>query len=104
MDQPDHVGRHRRPPAAPAAPARGGWLLSRAWWADAAERAVRAAAGGALGVLAGKQTQVLPAADWRLAAQAGLAFGVGSLLVSIAAGGTGDKTSAAFLGRPDPPT
>ncbi|MEZ0073638.1 holin [Planotetraspora sp. GP83] len=97
MDQPDHVGRHRHPPGG------GGWLLSRAWWVDAVERAARAAAGGALGVLAGKQLSVVPFADWRTAAAAAGAFGVGSLLVSIAAGGTGDKTTAAFLTRPDPP-
>jgi hypothetical protein len=55
-------GRHR-------VPSPRSWLTSRAWWTDAGERAIRAAAGGALGVLVGDELAILRA-DLRLAASA----------------------------------
>lgn len=86
MDRADHVsGRRRRPR-----------LASRAFWTDAVERSLRAAAGGALSVLVASETTVVPDADWRLAAGAASASAVVSLLVSVAAGRVGDPDSAAF--------
>ncbi|MFI7467392.1 holin [Nonomuraea sp. NPDC049646] len=89
MDRADHVSGHRR-----AGPPRR--LASIEFWTDAVERAVRAAAGGALTVLAGKELTIVPAADWRLAAGAASASAMVSILVSVVAGGVGDPATAGF--------
>lgn len=88
MVGPDHVGQHRA--SSPR------WLLSGDWWLDALERAARAAAGGALGVLSADQLAVIPGADWRLALVAAGGAAVVSLLVSVVAGRVGDPGTASF--------
>jgi hypothetical protein len=85
----DHLNRRR-------GRRRRGGVWSAAWWRDALERSVRAAAGAALAVVAGDGSGVVPWADWRLAAGVGAAAMVVSMLVSLAAAGVGDPESASF--------
>lgn len=66
-----------------------------AFWADTFERAVRTAAQAALGIVGAGQLGLFEV-DWAaVGSVAGLAAVV-SLLMSFAAGGTGDATSAGF--------
>jgi len=87
----DHVGRHRRP-------GKGG-IWSRVWWRDAVERAVRAGAAAALTGVGAEQLGAVRMSTLRTV----LLLGGGalvSLLLSLAAAGTGDAESASFTDAP----
>lgn len=66
-----------------------------AFWGDAIERAVRTAAQAALG-LVGTEAIGLLDVGWAVVGSAAGLAAVVSLLTSIAAGGTGDVSSASF--------
>lgn len=66
-----------------------------AFWGDTFERAVRTAAQAALGVVGAGTIGLLDVAWPTVGSVAGLAAVV-SLLTSLAAGGTGDVTTASF--------
>lgn len=70
-------------------------LLTGLFWADAAERAVRAAASSALGAIGGEAIGLFDVAWGTVASVAGLASAV-SLLMSIVAGTSGDPVTAGF--------
>lgn len=91
---------------------RRGWLLSWEFWRDALERAVRNATGLALAALGfghaapydelalvtpGRVLLLAELGPWQLAGVAAAAGLVLSLLASIAAGGVGERGTAAFL-------
>ena len=72
----------------------GKWATG-SFWSDAVERAVRTAAQAALGIV-GAGTMGLLAVDWPTVGSVSGLAAVVSILMSFAAGGTGDVTTAGF--------
>ncbi|MEV0382898.1 holin [Nonomuraea sp. NPDC050643] len=70
-------------------------LLTGAFWGDAAERMIRAAAASALGMLGADQVGILDVAWSGIGSVAAMAA-VASLLASIVAGTTTDPETAGF--------
>lgn len=76
---------------------RRGPLRTAEFWADAAERAIRASAASALSVLGANDLGMIKLADGRLALTVAAGAAALSLLMSVAASGVGDRRSAGFL-------
>lgn len=73
-------------------------MLTGTWWADSAERSIRAAASAALGTFGAGQLGLLDV-DWGLAGSIAGMAAVVSWLTSVVAGGTGDRETAGFSTR-----
>lgn len=72
-------------------------MFSKVFWIDAVERAIRTFAQAVLAVQSVDATSTTIQADWQgILTSAAVAAGF-SLLFSIIASGTGDKTSAAII-------
>ncbi|MFF3441718.1 holin [Streptosporangium sp. NPDC002721] len=84
----DHIGRHRRS-------GKGG-IWSRVWWRDALERAVRAGAAAAVTGIGADQVGAVQMSTLRAVPLLAGGGALLSLLLSLAAAGTGDTESASF--------